>query len=176
MYFILLYMYFQWQLNVFKMFRAHRPQPIENTNLIRIPLDKHWTSIHDAGGWRTRSASRRRKAPQNCHKICETEEPATPKSHRVPMLRWRNASWRYVMCLARARKWAKMVARAKARKKKRVNPRREAESAGAQGGTLGTGWSEISQIPFRVADRQTTMAGGIRQQWQQMQSIRIDGT
>lgn len=69
-----------------------------------------------------------------------------------------------------------MVARAKARKKKKVNPRREAESAGAQGGTLGTGWSEISQIPFRVADRQTTMAGGIRQQCQQMQSIRIDGT
>lgn len=61
-------------------------------------------------------------------------------------------------------------------KKKKVNPRREAESADAQGGTLGTGWSEISQIPSRVAGRQTTMAGGIRQQWQQMQSIRIDGT
>lgn len=168
--------YLQWHLNVFKMFRAHSTKPVENTNRIRIPLDQHWTSIRNAGGCRTRSASRTRKAPLNCHKICETEEPATPKGHREPMLRWRNASWRYVMCLAKARKWAKMDARAKARKKESKSPPGSGESGASPGWHIRCGLVGNIPNPRRVADRQTTMAGGIRQQWQQMQSIRIDGT
>lgn len=75
------------------------------------------------------------------------------------MLRWRNASWGYVMCLAKARKWAKMSARSKTwwnTKKggKNVNPRWQAEWAGTLGTVSSRKYSK-SPVGGRLRDRPT---------------------